>query len=175
MSCAALQTSLLDAREARQDSIDQALAAGRAWVASLSLALPGAEKTPPGADALFSWGRARLQERIRDFALLATWDDALGPWLLLGGSEDPVSAKRVGVAVENLHPAARLLDVDIYLASSGPLGRASLGLEERPCLLCRRPARTCIRLQRHEPEDIIRAAHALIACFGNSAPGRLSG
>ncbi|WP_305041270.1 citrate lyase holo-[acyl-carrier protein] synthase [Geoalkalibacter sp.] len=171
MSCAALRTSLLEARETRQGSIDQALAAGRPWVACLSLALPGADKNPPGADALFSWGRARLQGEIPGFTLLAAWDDALGPWLVLDGSEDPVSAKRAGVAVENLHPAARLLDVDVYLAAGEPLGRASLGLEERPCLLCRRPARTCIRLKRHEPETIMRAAHALIACFSPASPG----
>ncbi|SDM62928.1 holo-ACP synthase [Geoalkalibacter ferrihydriticus] len=174
MLCDAFQTDLLAARDLRQTQIDGALAVGRPWVGSLCLALPGEEKTPPGALDLFAWGRHLLEVAMPGFEPLQEQIDPLGSWLLVSAKTDALSAKRIGIALENRHPAARLFDFDIYLPRSGPLSRASLGMDERPCLLCRRAARNCIRLKRHHPEEVVRAAHALIACFRNSSPGRLS-
>lgn len=171
MSCAALRTSLLAAREARQARLEEALAQGYPWVASLSLALPGAEKNPPGARDLFTWASACLEAEVAGFRSLGEHFDALGPWMLFQGTIDALSAKRIGIHLENRQAAARLLDADVYPRRGAPLSRASLGMGERSCLLCRWAARDCIRLQRHHPEEIIRAAHALIARFRPTSPG----
>ncbi len=166
MSFAALKTEdFLAARDERQARIDQALQSPLPWAATLSLSIPGADKCPPGALDLFQWGMDQLGRQLETMKILLRDRDILGPWLLLTGDDCAVTAKRLGIALEEAHPAARLLDFDVYLPQGIPLNRTTLDVAERSCLLCPCPARECVRLKRHSHEEIIRASHALIARF----------
>lgn len=166
MSCAALKTdNFLVARDERQARIDRALQSSRPWVGTLSLSVPGIDKCPPGALDLFQWGADQLDAQLESMKELYRDCDILGPWLLLTGHNRPITAKRRGIALEEAHPAARLLDFDVYLPQGVPLNRTTLGFAERSCLLCPCPARECARLKRHQHEEIIRASHDLITRF----------
>ncbi len=171
MSFAALRNKLLAERDRRQQEIEDAFAAGAPWVATLSLALAGPDKCPPGALDLFHWGRKDLLGQLPGACIERESVDHLGPWLVARGAGDAQRAKLIGIALENLHAAARLLDIDIYLSPGRPLSRRQLELNERPCLLCPRPARECIRLDRHDLRELIGASHALLNLFRHPASG----
>ena len=91
--------------------------------------------------------------------------DALGPYAIIALQTDPRAAKQHCIALETGHPAARLIDLDVYSAAGEQIDRASLGLAARPCLVCRSPAVDCIRLKRHTLDEVIAKTHELLRSF----------
>lgn len=163
MSSVKSASELLAARDARQELLARALAAGRPALLFLSLNLPGPDKSPPGARSLFRWGCARIAESFHGSLLLATDCDALGPFALRALDADPLAVKRTCIAIEDAQPAARLLDLDVVAANGRQIGRASLGLAARRCLLCDEPAVDCMRSRRHAMGNVVARAHTLLA------------
>lgn len=98
--------------------------------------------------------------------------DPLGPfwigWVVPSTfGEDPLSLiklikliKSRCVAAEEGLPWGRLVDLDVFdpLNPMGPVKRDALGLGERRCLMCRRPAKECAVLRRHHPRALRRRA-----------------
>ena len=178
MRSGASGSELLAARDARQALLDRHPAGPGGAVVTLSLAIPGAEKVPPGAAGLFAWGRATALSTLPGARLLAEAEDALGPFALIGlgpaaggpaateataGAGDlAAAAKMACVALEGARPAARLLDLDVYGPGGAAVDRASLGLAPRPCLCCDAPARECIRVGRHGFEALVARARDLL-------------
>ena len=78
---------------------------------------------------------------------------------------DASETKRLCARIEAARPAARLVDLDVYDARGNRIDRTALGLPARRCLACVRPAAECMRLKRHEPEEIVQIADELLADF----------
>ena len=67
--------------------------------------------------------------------------------------------------IEDTHPLGRLMDIDVITEmrqdgalaepSPRPMTRAEVGLQERRCLICERPARECIRARRHTAGELL--------------------
>lgn len=163
MSSARFAGKVLAAREARQELLSRALSAGRPATLFVSLNLPGPDKSPPGATWLFRRGCAQIAETFPGSLLLATDRDALGHFALRVVDADPLAVKRLCIAIEESHPAARLLDLDVYSAQTVQIGRAKLGLPARRCLVCDQPAVDCMRTRRHAAGEVITLAHELLA------------
>ena len=162
-----LRAEIIAARDSREAMIRVMLAEGAASLVFVSLAIPGPQKNLPGSEALFRWSLSRLQPARR---LVQGWD-VLGLYQIVALTLDPVQAKGRACAIEDQHPAARLLDLDVYDPDGRQLGRTALGGNPRPCLLCDQPAGSCIRLQRHAPEALIAHAQRLLTDFGYSPAG----
>lgn len=156
-------SSFLDARDSRQEALTQALSAGHRAVLFLSLNIPGREKSPPGSGAIFLWALAALGSRFPGLALPAPERDALGPYAIIGLDCDPVLAKMRCIELETAHPAARLIDLDVYPASGVQISRSALDLARRTCLLCDQPAVECMRGKRHRFDEVVAKAHELLA------------
>ena len=165
MSSARFADKFLAAREARQELLSRTLSAGRPATLFVSLNLPGPDKSPPGATWLFRRGCAQIAEAFPGSLLLATDRDALGHFALRVVDADPLAVKRRCIAIEESHPAARLLDLDVYASETVQIGRTSLGLPARRCLVCDQPAVDCMRRNSHALDDVIAKAHALLARF----------
>jgi holo-ACP synthase len=148
MSCAALRSELLAARDRRQELLDGLFPSESASILMLSLNLPGPCKTGPYADRLFYWGEQALLAAL-PVIVVQRRNDALGPFALYQAQQPPGSVKRVSMDLENRGAAGRLLDLDIYDHSGQVVDRASLGFPPRTCLLCPDAAVACIRAQRH--------------------------
>jgi holo-ACP synthase CitX len=161
-----LRLRLLAARDARQARIDDALREARGSVVALSLAIPGAEKVPPGAAALFAWAGHRVAKAWRDARALHAGIDALGPFALWDLAAPPSEAKERCVSIEGARPAARLVDLDVYSPEGACLDRAALGLPPRRCLCCDAAARECIALRRHSDAELAESARQLLAPTG---------
>jgi len=158
-------TKFLAAREARQELLSRALGAGRPAALFVSLNLPGSDKSPPGATGLFRRACEQIAAAFHGSLLVAADRDALGHFALRLLDADPLAVKRLCIELEESHPAARLLDLDVYASETVQIGRASLGLPARRCLLCDQPAVDCIRVKRHPFDEVIAKAHALLASF----------
>ena len=158
--------SFLDARDARQAALTRALCAGGASIVSLSLNIPGADKTPPGASALFSRTFDAARAAWPDAVVHHDALDALGRFVVLAIDDAPFVAKRTAVAIESATPAARLVDIDVYSPDGAQTGRRALGFPARPCLVCTQAAVDCIRQQRHPQSEVLARVHALLATTG---------
>ena len=131
----------------------------------MSLNIPGREKTPAGSQAFFL---SIFDQLVLDFPgalVLEKSIDALGPYAIIALKTDPPAAKRHCIALETGHPAARLIDLDVYSAAGAQIDRASLGVAARGCLVCQSPAVDCIRLKRHSLEEVIAKTHELLSPF----------
>jgi holo-ACP synthase CitX len=164
MSSAESGSSILAAREARQELLEGHRGTFPAII-FLSLNIPGEEKSPCGTEELFAWAFERLAAGFPDLSLLKRGHDRLGPFSLLSAGQEAVRVKRLCVCLEISHPAARLIDLDVYDRGGAQIGRSSLGLPPRPCLLCHHPAVECMRLSRHGLAELVAETERLLMEF----------
>ena len=165
MSSESLRSSILAAREYRQFILEQHLQAGYPATLLFSLNIPGKDKNPPGAAALFQQTLAELRTRFPVAAILAKESDLLGPWALMGLDMEAGVVKLGCIELEEAQPSARLIDLDVYDRHGGQIDRKSLSLGPRPCLVCDQPAVDCIRLGRHTFEELTGKTDELLAHF----------
>ena len=164
-SSARSRRSYLDARDSRQDALAWALGRGHPATLFLALNIPGGDKTPPGAEALFLWMLNQLPAVLPGFLESSKFHDVLGPYAILGLDSDPKVVKKACVHLEAGHPSSRLIDLDVYSPNGQQVDRSSLGLPARACLVCDQPAVDCIRAKRHSLHSVIHRVHELLAPF----------
>ncbi len=167
MSSAESRNSILAAREARQELLNRHRGTFPATI-FLSLNIPGENKTPPGTEEFFVWALERLETSLPHLHLVERGSDRLGPFALLAAGQEAVRVKRLCVSQEESHPAARLIDLDVYDQGGVQIGRGSLGLPPRPCLVCHHPAAECMRLGRHNYPELAACAGRLLAEFSTT-------
>ena len=155
----------LEARDRRQDALAQYLSQGHPATIFLSLNIPGSEKSPPGAQALYHWLLGDLAATFPSLLILRTASDLLGPYAIMAVDIDPTVVKKSCMALETRHPVARLADLDVYAADGAQLGRKELTLPARACLVCSAAAVDCMRAKRHAPDEVIAKANELLAQF----------
>ena len=167
MDLSDLRRRLLDARDSRASLIASLTnRSGRISVSAtsvvfLSLNVPGPDKNTPWLDRVFARGRAALLRERPRCTLLAEGRDALGPYAAASVPASPRDVKMACVGLEESLSFGRLLDLDVLGPDGGPVGRASLGLPPRACLVCDRAAVDCIRAGRHSPADLWSAVRQL--------------
>jgi len=155
---------LLEARDARQDLLEQALGsqgAGDGSLLFISANVPGDRKYRPGLARLLGEAVGTLRASLGLEGVVSS-RDLLGPYHLARTQARPAEAKAAAVALESSHPAGRLLDLDIYAGDGSQLDRATLGLEPRACLVCGEPARECMLLRRHTGPELLARVDALL-------------
>ena len=136
----------------------------------LTVNLPGSVKRDARslliADAGVQAVRTALQPVSEELFDLPTGFE--GYFLVVG---EPEQVKRTCCEVEDSHPLGRLLDLDVLIAGDPvpmPLSRSLLGMEERRCLLCGRPARECIRARTHDRAALYMEISRLLDDFANN-------
>jgi holo-ACP synthase len=165
MSYAGLRSSILAARERRQELLEERISGGYAATVFLSLNIPGPEKNPPGASALFSRALSSILAKFPDADNPLRSSDPLGPHAFISLNREAKEVKRLCILLETANPLARLIDIDVYCADGRPVDRAALGMPPRPCFICPLPAVECIRLKRHPYREVIGKTDELLAPF----------
>ena len=122
----------------------------------LTVVLPGPVKRDRRSLAVAERGVAAIREMFRPLKeeCLDLETGFEGYFLVEGGIVD---VKRACCRIEEEDPMGRLMDIDVLEPVGDtvvPVGRDRLGLEERRCLLCDRPARECMRAHTHSQQDI---------------------
>lgn len=165
MQYARLRNELLDARDLRQEVLQNLLQRGSGTVLQLSLNIPGADKVPDGTDSLFRWADNRLRVAFPQLLLELTAEDVLGSWALYRTQVLPLESKLRCCAIEQSQDFARLLDIDVYAADGSPCDRNQLKMTQRRCLICTASARECIRLGRHSSAEMKGCLEKLLKPF----------
>ena len=76
-----------------------------------------------------------------------------------------LDVKRTCCDIENHHPYGRLMDLDVLEPVDEtvvPVSRDRVGEEPRPCLLCGRPARECMRAHTHTYDEVLAAIDRIL-------------
>ncbi len=163
-----MNSVFLEARDARERELHRALAqrGGAASILFVGCNVPGPAKLRPGLSRLAQGALDGLEVPAAHSGF-----DALGPFHIAFSDGDPLRIKAAAVALEALTPSGRILDIDVYRPDGTQVDRASLGLPQRPCLLCDEPARECIRAGRHPQAELLAKVDALLREHGT--PRRL--
>ena len=158
---------LLDSRDARVEHQKKlAREFPRASLVCFTVILPGPVKRD---DRSLAIARAGVQAILKTFDSAIIFQEerdlATGFEAYFVVNLPAVEVKRICCGIEDSHPLGRLMDIDVIADSSvspgmtgessiRPLGRAEIGLPERRCLLCEKPARVCMRAHIHTREEI---------------------
>ena len=119
----------------------------------LTVQLPGPEKRNQTSLAIAKAGVEAVRDVFKpEYEELRDLETGYEAYFLvtLSGTE----AKRKACQIEDTHPLGRLMDLDI-VTSNGPIGRESLGIAPRKCLLCDNEVRYCMRAKTHTVNDLL--------------------
>ncbi|WP_035378677.1 citrate lyase holo-[acyl-carrier protein] synthase [Fervidicella metallireducens] len=154
-------------RENRYNTILELIEKYNLPVVCGKLNYPGIEKNTKHSELAFDVLLSLLNSEYRTFSIhskmLKGFD---GSSVIFVVDMEPKVAKEIAMSIENGHELGRLFDIDIYTKGGESLGREKLNLSSRKCLICNEDARICMRLNRHDIEEIINAANTLIESFG---------
>ena len=159
-------TELLAARDNRAARQRELLAA---WpertLLSLTVVLPGAVKRDERSLRVGEAGVAAVRETLQPlYEEIRDLRTGFEAFFIVAA--DRLAAKRLTCRIEDTHPWGRLMDIDVLEAdgeSVRPISRTAVGLPERRCLLCDRPARECMRARTHSPEALQAALDAILS------------
>ena len=166
-----LRADILATRDRRETLVAEVIKSTRDTVVFASLNIPGAEKCPPGARPLFDAALQGVRELPGPIRLNTDGMDTLGPFAIFIAPWRADRVKRACALIEGENPGMRLVDLDVYDAGHGRIGRRELGLEPRRCFLCTRLALECIRFGRHSPEELQSHVDALLGDLSNAPTG----
>ena len=151
-----------DARYARQLSLTEA------WpdktLVCLTVVLPG----PVKRDARSLKVAAAAVEAVREvlapaYNELRDLETGYEGYFLVDGPL--LDVKKACCEIENEHPYGRLMDLDVLERVGDtvvPVSRDRVGKSPRPCLLCDRPARECMRERTHSTEALLQAIETIV-------------
>lgn len=159
-------TELLAARDNRAARQRELLTA---WpertLLSLTVVLPGAVKRDERSLRVGEAGVAAVRETLQPlYEEIRDLGTGFEAFFIVAA--DRLAAKRRACRIEDTHPWGRLMDIDVLEAdgeSVRPISRTAVGLPERRCLLCGRPARECMRARTHSPEALQEAVDAILS------------
>jgi holo-ACP synthase len=119
--------------------------------------IPGPDKNSPMIRDIFESSLASLMELFPEGELLPS--SALyyntGPEAWIFVPERATSVKRKTGLLEEKHVWGRLWDIDVFTSQDCSLSRSDVGLKERSCFLCGRPAHECSRSRAHDKNELI--------------------
>ena len=75
---------------------------------------------------------------------------------------EPLEIKRITTEIEEMDDLGRLFDLDVIDASKRKIERHEIGLPERTCLICGKPARACARSRMHTVEELQQKTAAIL-------------
>ncbi|MDO5028447.1 MAG: citrate lyase holo-[acyl-carrier protein] synthase [Bacillota bacterium] len=154
--------AILDAREKRYEKQRQLVEKFQKPIISFMINIPGREKYSEKLLAFHKQGIKKIEKLLADKIIYAEFNKELtGSYYLAAVDLQALDLKKLMIDLEN-SPAGRLYDLDVFDKNMKQITRSLLGEKPRSCLLCKEPARICIRKQSHSFEDLAKEAHKLI-------------
>ncbi len=134
----------------------------------MTVQLPGAEKRNALSLRIAAAGVAAIREAFGpSYEELQDLETGYEAFFLV--PMPPQEAKRRCCTLEEIHPLGRLMDIDVLGPDGIPIERAALGLPPRPCLLCGRPARVCMRAKNHSQAELLAEIRRRITDYCNNS------
>lgn len=153
---------MLDARESRASRQQHLLHRYGMPLLSFTMNLSGPVKRSKLSDLLFWVVLESLEQSLGDALIhreITVADTGLEALLVC--ALPPEKLKTLAVGLEEVQPAGRLCDLDVFTPEGTVLSRKIL----RPCLVCGGPAKVCARSRAHGLEAVQAAADTLLRDF----------
>ncbi len=158
---------ILSGKEERVRSRDEFLSEN-IFVCQITLNIPGYPKRLANDEkAVEKFSRAFIEQWDSPPLCEKKIANAAGVcWLgfFTGGISAAQKGKRIAVSIEEGTPEGRISDIDVIVPER-TLSRSDLGLPQRRCLLCDRPAKECARAQSHSYSHLRSEFEKLIKKF----------
>ena len=150
--------AMLDARERRAWIQRQLIERYGTALVSFTLNTAGPVKVFDLSKQTFEEGLQLIRIRCREYGIPIVYEYVLredtGWEAFLCADAGPDYVKRVLTDLEEAHSLGRLFDIDIIRRDLTKVSRKELGMEERRCLICGRPAFICAGRRLHSVEDL---------------------
>lgn len=126
----------------------------------LTVQLPGPEKRNSLSMKIADAGVKAVRERFTPaFEEIRDLPTGYEGYFMVEG--EPLEIKRASAQIEETHRLGRLMDLDV-IGPGGPVSRGEIGLKERPCLICGKPVRYCMRAGTHSREELFEKIEELV-------------
>jgi holo-ACP synthase len=148
---------MLDARERRSALRREFFSRNEgACLLQITVNIPGSGKNSPMVREIFDASLRALGGLFPEGRLLPESSRLLntGPEAWISPGERASAAKRKTARMEESHIWGRLWDMDVFTSPDRSLSRSNVGLDERSCFLCGRPAHECARSGAHSKENL---------------------
>lgn len=152
---------LLAAKEERAHRQEQLCQQFKQTLVSLTLNIPGANKTPTGSEQLLNWASRQLSFHF-PLSYRQKYPLVTGFEILLVVNAPALAVKIFAQQLEETNDFCRLLDIDVF---TNTYQRLSLRPQGRTCFFCNRPASLCIREQTHQLAELQTYSQALLQKF----------
>ena len=165
---------ILDAREKRAMRQKELADIYQKPMLCFTMNIAGPVKNSPLIREGFELGIRELELQLgrvkADIVFRETWVEATGNEAFYVIDIHPFLLKQLACELEDAEEAGRLFDMDVLIPDAGPgggirkIGRSELGLPERRCLVCGKPARECSSRRIHPVEELVRITQELLYC-----------
>lgn len=157
---------ILACREHRAKTQKEILSTTQSPLICLTLNIPGPQKTSPLIFWGFRYGLSQLKAVLTGsgMEILACREESCGAgdtaYLTVRG--DCLVLKKLCAELEDRDSFGRLLDLDVLTPSGTKVSREELGLPQRTCLLCGKPAFLCGRSRAHTLESLRQRVRSIL-------------
>lgn len=157
---------MLNARERRAGRQQAWIKQWQAPLISLTLVSPGPVKLNADyvlcmSEAIKSAHQVFHENNLEILACEEFWLTT-GPEAFWSINDDATKLKACLIRLEEEHPLGRLWDFDVFLPNGEQITRSLLGLKDRTCLICNKPAHACSSMRRHTLAEVIKHIEAII-------------
>lgn len=155
-----LLTEILNAREARAARQQALLREHHCAVVFFTMNIAGPVKTSPLIRRAFDAGLSALEDALRAYTIRSreVIHEITGDEAIFSVDMDASALKAVCVAIEEATPMGRLFDMDVLDAQGKKLERG----QERCCLVCGAPGRSCAAGRLHSVQSLQEATQKRI-------------
>lgn len=147
---------ILDAREKRVQRQKELLETYKKPLICFTMNIAGPEKVNDLISEGFAYGLTRLRSQLAGIPILHVEDRSAftGCEAFFVADAAPERLKALVTEIEDTLPIGRLFDMDVLSTDGRKHSRKDLGLPQRTCLLCGKPAYLCSRSRAHSVPEL---------------------
>lgn len=150
--------SVLEAREQRWQMRKMLVEKRQSCLITLTLCIPAVFRT--GEEFLPIFQRLCrsfcdiLELRGQSFSIEGHLRGSDGPAFFISTKAEAGRIKEICVEAEEAIAGGRMLDIDVMDSGGIPVSRTDIGLPQRKCFICDKPAASCVSRRLHSPEEV---------------------
>jgi holo-ACP synthase/triphosphoribosyl-dephospho-CoA synthase len=154
---------ILNARDERVKKQRELIEKYKKPLISYTLNIAGSIKRSPLFDVIFDEGLHLIQSEIENSLLFKEIKrESTGNIAYLVVDDKIVTLKKKMVEIEKHSHVARLYDIDVIKLDFKPFSRKEIGIDERCCIICKRPYMECRINKSHSIDEVMSTTQNIV-------------
>ncbi|HWR60391.1 MAG TPA: citrate lyase holo-[acyl-carrier protein] synthase, partial [Clostridia bacterium] len=150
--------SVLEAREQRWQLRKMLAEKRHSCLITVTLCIPVAFRTGEDFELIFQRLCRSfcdiLESRGQSFSIEGHLRGSDGPAFFISTKAEAGMIKKICVEAEETIAGGRMLDIDVMDSRGTPVSRTDIGLPQRKCFICDKPAVSCVSRRLHSQEEV---------------------